>query len=1042
MFLRPATNWLYAAALFLAFSQRTQAQPAISDIKVEAISHATVAVRFQVSGMAGPTENWLEYGPTHLLGFRTTSPATSTTSPFRSLVIGGLKPDSSYYFRVVVTGGEQVATWYCRSGEGGPGYVCDGPDAPPRFQTAPSPGEGPVPPAIPEAAEHAFPEINGETFMVSVDEQQRCVDLQQRLDAAAAADPEKNHQVVIPAGATCYGEYVLPRKLGSGIVILKPSTPIDRLPPSGVRIDPSFKPLMATLSVAPAWRSAGQFVRPVLTLPPASACAAPCTEGWRLVGLEITHPDHSSIAPRQARITSISPLRPGLTRITLDQSFPTEQGQSVAIAGVSGAPLLNRVWMVSPIAPDAFAVQTDIPSEGASGGYVSQALSVRVESCGPGPRPVCRTSLPHGLSEPMVAPITSISNGNVRTPGIFWPLMSTVEITGAPGLDGLWGATWLNAGVRLAGAPASSCTADCGTVRLRPSVQVFGFDGEQRLQGSRIYTVVSETEVRLDDIEEATSETGGGYLAFDPNPFWRLVTFGANGRNIVLDRCWIHGRGFPTRLQGAVSFSADDSALVDSVVADVNSWRPLTRQGGSADSGAHGYFAGVATPLVLGDVSRVVIRNNLFENCVGITIFAESLRATSYLSPRDIVITGNTFHNDDRLRAGSATSDGRYYGIRHTIEFKRGERLLIEGNVFEGNWADWTPVGPAIGLLTRGAGPEPNNRIQDVTIRDNIFRRVSTAIHMLSTDDQIDQPSLPTARVAIENNLFEGVDFYQMRSTPSGIGLIGPSTNYGGQVVFASGAFEDLSITRNTAIDNRGRGPAFFWYQHGRSSGVAVTDNVLTHNDDFGFGGLPRARHVSEFESVVKGSARDAFAHVFTQTPDPDPRSTFARNLILPGVRDSSSPAAYDDTEARGNFSKADCEDFYAGFPEIECAGSGEPGETANQRIAVAFPNRREPRESNGRGADLARLSALGRRISLAPVALLAGAATLEFQTGSPASCLVDISATPDFADFQRFADSGGEQHSVSLEGLETGRAYHYRIKCPSDTLFGVIEIP
>jgi hypothetical protein len=164
---------------------------------------------------------------------------------------------------------------------------------------------------------------------------------------------------------------------------------------------------------------------------------------------------------------------------------------------------------------------------------------------------------------------------------------------------------------------------------------------------------------------------------------------------------------------------------------------------------------------------------------------------------------------------------------------------------------------------------------------------------MLSTDDQIDQPSLPTARVAIENNLFEGVDFYQMRSTPSGIGLIGPSTNYGGQVVFASGAFEDLSITRNTAIDNRGRGPAFFWYQHGRSSGVAVTGNVLTHNDDFGFGGLPRARHVSEFESVVKGSAyaiRRRPRHMTTRKPG----ATLARRTARPftrAFRRSSAPA-------------------------------------------------------------------------------------------------------------------------------------------------------
>jgi hypothetical protein len=637
-----------------------------------------------------------------------------------------------------------------------------------------------------------------------------------------------------------------------------------------------------------------------------------------------------------------------------------------------------------------------------------------------------------------------VENAELKTPDVSWPLMSTVEVSGTPtGADGFWGAQSSANGLRLIGrAPQGTCAADCGTVKLRPSVQIFGVDAEPRLNGSRIYTVVSENQVRLDDVEEATAETSGGYLSFDPNHYTRLIWFGSNGRNIVLDRCWIHGRGFPSRIVGAIGVSSDDSAVVDSVISEINSWRPVTRQGGSAAAGIHNYFAGAATVLTLGDSSRTEIRNNLFENCIGITVYAETFRSSSTLTPSDLVIARNTFRNDDAYRAGSSTSNGRYYAIRHAIELKRGQRVLIENNLFDGNWADWTPLGPAIGLLTRGAGSSVNNRIQDVTIRSNVFRRVATGIQMLSTDDQIEQPSLPMARIAITNNYFENIDFYQMRSAPSGVGAIAPSSNFGGEVVFLQGALEDLSITRNTAIDNRGRGAAFFWYEGGRSSAVQVTDNVITHNDDFFLGGIPRAARTEYLGFATDGPPSAGFAQVFSNTPDPDPASTFARNLVLPGVRDSSSSASYDDGLPSRNFTKADCEAFYQGFPEIECAGTGNPGETANQRISAVFPNRASPQEPGGRGVDIASIAAVGKNIQSPLATLLATGAMIEFRTSSAESCLVDVAETPDFSSFRRFQDSGGELHSISPDGLTPGQTYYYRIKCASDTQFGEITIP
>jgi hypothetical protein len=697
------------------------------------------------------------------------------------------------------------------------------------------------------------------------------------------------------------------------------------------------------------------------------------------------------------------------------------------------------------VSESSFAVNLPAPAEGASGGYVTQALSLQIESCGPGPQPICKTTLPHALPDPPAAAIASIRNADLATPdGPVWPFMTTVELAGTPtGADGVWGAYRVGAGLRLAGAaPAGACEADCGTAKRRPSVQVFGFHEEPRLNGSRVYTVVSENEVRLDDVAEATAEASGGFLSLDPNPYPRLAVIDRNARNVVFDRCWIHGRGFPTRVNSAIALYADDSAVLDSVVTEVNSWRPVTPQGGTSDSGVHGYFAGTAITLQVNDASWLTIRNTLFENCIGITVYAEQFRSTPGLSPHDVVISGNTFRNSDAYRAGSRESNGRYYGIRHAIEFKRGERILIDGNVLDGNWADWTPLGPAIGLLTRAAGASVNNRIQDVTIRNNVFRRVATGVQLLTTDDKIELPSLPIARVAVTNNLFENVDFYQMRSAPSGVGAIAPSTNFGGQLVFVTGSLEDLIITKNTAVDNRGTAPAPFWFHHGRSSGVRITDNVFTHNHDFRFGGMPPARNASEFEAEVEGSASDVFAYVFTQTPGPDPNSTFARNLILPGVRDSSLPEAYDDADPRLNFTKADCEAFYAGFEDIECAGSGEPGETANQRIATVFPNRADLHEAMGRGADLEQSAVFSPGIEVARALVGEAGATLEFQTGSSQTCFVDVSEAADFGSFQRFQTNGGTLQTVSLGSLAGGRTYHYRIKCASDTRFGEVTVP
>jgi len=106
----------------------------------------------------------------------------------------------------------------------------------------------------------SLPAIDGETFTVSLD----CRDLGAKIRAAAAADGNKNHQVLIPAEADCTAPsdkiigdangptLHLPAKNGAnpngtGEIIIRSAAPNEVLPPEGVRTGPSFLSKMPTI---------------------------------------------------------------------------------------------------------------------------------------------------------------------------------------------------------------------------------------------------------------------------------------------------------------------------------------------------------------------------------------------------------------------------------------------------------------------------------------------------------------------------------------------------------------------------------------------------------------------------------------------------------------------------------------------------------------------------------------------------------------------------------------------------------------------------
>ena len=615
-----------------------------------------------------------------------------------------------------------------------------------------------------------------------------------------------------------------------------------------------------------------------------------------------------------------------------------------------------------------------------------------------------------------------------------------VEGSSAEQLNGVWSVHY--GGERVISLhtwPRQDCQSDCGRLE---AIRMLQIAGTGRIDGSHLYSVVSDTELRLDYLDGAGEVVTAGYIVQDPQYFRSMVYFGKGAKNLVLDRCILDGGGFPVRFQRAIGIGAEDSAVINSHIENFNSWRGINPASKIFEAGAAGSNLATSQAIELTDAARIKISNNRFLNCPGITIFVQPYRKTEHMTPSDVTITRNVFRLDEEYMAGSERSNGRAYATRHVLELKRGVRFRFDGNIVDGNWADFTPTGPAIVLFP--VGDIDGNQVADIDITNNTFRRISSGIQLIAEDRIVGHKALPTARVRIHNNLAENIDFYAMRSQPSGVNQDKKSSNFGGFFVNLGGAMEDLRITHNTVFDNRGSGPWTFRYQAGRGAGVVVTDNIFTHNADNGYGGLASPKQVGDIHPPLSQVIAESFAGYFTRV-NGESDSTFARNLILPGVANSSDPAHYNDASPRMNFSKSDCEAYYKGFPEIVCAGSGGK-ETARQRFESVFPEEGDFRYRDGAlgavGADIDALEAAQGAVSHVEMSVdpPSGATTLRYRTAAGESCVAEYSADPGFKDAVRVRDSGsGSERYVSLGGLQRGMEYHYRVQCPSHLLAGTL---
>jgi hypothetical protein len=121
--------------------------------------------------------------------------------------------------------------------------------------------------------------------------------------------------------------------------------------------------------------------------------------------------------------------------------------------------------------------------------------------------------------------------------------------------------------------------------------------------------------------------------------------------------------------------------------------------------------------------------------------------------PSDIVITRNHFFKPYTWKVGHPTYAGIHWSVKNLLELKLGNRVLIEGNVFENIWVD-AQSGEAFGFYSSNSnGKTPWALTSDITFRFNKVIRAEGGFGGPACDNGVHAVKQCGARFYFHDNL-------------------------------------------------------------------------------------------------------------------------------------------------------------------------------------------------------------------------------------------------------------------------------------------------
>ena len=285
--------------------------------------------------------------------------------------------------------------------------------------------------------------------------------------------------------------------------------------------------------------------------------------------------------------------------------------------------------------------------------------------------------------------------------------------------------------------------------------------------------------------------------------------------HLIFDRCYLHGDA-ETGTRRGIAMNSRHTAVVNSYLADFKAI--------GADSQA---IAGWAS------AGPFKIDNNYLEAAGENLLFGGGDPVIRDLTPSDIEIRGNHVSKPLRWKVGDPAFARVPWAVKNLFELKNARRVLVEGNLFEHNWAH-AQAGFAIVFTVRNEdGGAPWSAVQDVTFVNNIVRRAGAGVNILGRDNN--HPSQPTERLLIANNLFDEID---------GARWGGPGTLF--QILDGTA---HLTIEHNTAFQQ-----GAIIVAEGRPHADFVYRNNLTPHNAAGIAGTGTGAGAATLSTYFPGS--------------------------------------------------------------------------------------------------------------------------------------------------------------------------------------------
>ena len=209
--------------------------------------------------------------------------------------------------------------------------------------------------------------------------------------------------------------------------------------------------------------------------------------------------------------------------------------------------------------------------------------------------------------------------------------------------------------------------------------------------------------------------------------------------DLIVDRCYIHGNPSDTSRRG-VALNSASTAVIDSYISECHE--------SGADSQA---VAGWNGP------GPFKIVNNYLERAGENFILGGADPRIQNLVPSDVEFRHNHVAKPLKWKMDHPSYAGVRWSVKNLFELKNAQRVLIESNVFEQNWAE-SQNGFAILFTPRNqSGQSPWSVVQDVTFADNTLRRSGGGFNISGPDNEAGV-SQPSRRILIKNNLIEEID--------------------------------------------------------------------------------------------------------------------------------------------------------------------------------------------------------------------------------------------------------------------------------------------